>query len=36
MGYKILTLSPGSTSTKVALFDDTKEILRLNVTHPAE
>mgnify|MGYP004466034507 FL=1 len=36
MGYKILTLSPGSTSTKVALFDDTKEIFRLNVTHPAE
>ena len=36
MGYKILTLSPGSTSTKVALFDNTEEIFRLNVTHPAE
>ena len=36
MGYKILTLSPGSTSTKVALFDNTEEIFRLNVTHAAE
>lgn len=36
MGYKILTLSPGSTSTKVAVFDGTEASFRLNVTHPAE
>lgn len=36
MGYKILTLSPGSTSTKVAVFDGTEALFRLNVTHPAE
>lgn len=36
MGHKILTLSPGSTSTKVAVFDDDTAIFRLNVTHPAE
>lgn len=36
MGYKILTLSPGSTSTKVAVFDGLEALFRLNVTHPAE
>ena len=36
MGYKILTLSPGSTSTKVAVFDGTRALFRLNVTHPAD
>ena len=36
MGYEILTLSPGSTSTKVAVFDGTEALFRLNVTHPAE
>ena len=36
MGHKILTLSPGSTSTKVAVFDGTEALFRLNVTHPAE
>ena len=36
MGYKVLTLSPGSTSTKVAVFDGTEALLRLNVTHPAD
>lgn len=36
MGYKILTLSPGSTSTKVAVFDGTEALFRLNVTHPAD
>lgn len=36
MSYKILTLSPGSTSTKVAVFDGTEALFRLNVTHPAE
>ena len=36
MSYKILTLSPGSTSTKVAVFDGTEALFRLNVTHPSE
>lgn len=36
MSYKIMTLSPGSTSTKVAVFDGTEALFRLNVTHPAE
>ncbi len=36
MSYKILTLSPGSTSTKVAVFDGTEALFRLNVTHPAD
>lgn len=36
MSYKILTLSPGSTSTKVAVFDGDQALFRLNVTHPAE
>lgn len=36
MGHKILTLSPGSTSTKVAVFDGAKALFRMNVTHPAD
>ena len=36
MAYKILTLSPGSTSTKVAVFEGTEARFRLNVTHPAD
>lgn len=36
MTHKILTLSPGSTSTKVAVFDGDQALFRLNVTHPAE
>ncbi len=36
MAYKILTLSPGSTSTKVAVFEGTEALFRLNVTHPAD
>lgn len=37
MSYRILTLSPGSTSTKVAVFDDETPAMKVNVTHnPAE
>ena len=36
MSYKILTLSPGSTSTKVAVFDGTEAVFSINVTHPAD
>lgn len=36
MSFTILTLSPGSTSTKVAVFDGAEARFRLNVTHPAD
>jgi butyrate kinase len=36
MTYRILTLSPGSTSTKVAVFEGQECLMRANVTHPAE
>ncbi len=36
MSYRILTLSPGSTSTKVAVFDNTDPVFKVNITHPAE
>lgn len=36
MTYRIMTLSPGSTSTKVAVFDGTEPVFKINVTHPAD
>ena len=33
MTYRILTLSPGSTSTKVAVFEGEKALMRENVRH---
>lgn len=33
MAYRILTLSPGSTSTKVAVFEDGKSLMNANVHH---
>ena len=37
MAYRILTLSPGSTSTKVAVFEGTEPVFKANVRHdPAE
>lgn len=33
MAYKIFTLSPGSTSTKLAVFDGEELIFKANVTH---
>ncbi len=37
MAYRILTLSPGSTSTKVAVFEGDQAIMKANVRHdPAE
>lgn len=37
MAYRILTLSPGSTSTKVAVFEGDKTVMKANVHHdPAE
>lgn len=34
--YKILVINPGSTSTKVALFENEKKIFQTNVDHPTE
>jgi len=33
--YKILTINPGSTSTKIALFENDLEIFSVNVSHDA-
>ena len=36
MGYKIFTLSPGSTSTKLAVFDGEERLFKTNVQHDPE
>lgn len=36
MEYKILVINPGSTSTKVALYEDEKEVFSNTLDHPAE
>ncbi|MGB9824159.1 MAG: butyrate kinase [Candidatus Hydrothermia bacterium] len=36
MGFKILVINPGSTSTKVALFEDEEQLFSVNISHPAE
>ena len=36
MDYKILVINPGSTSTKIALFENDKELFNENVVHPQE
>ncbi len=35
MGFKILAINPGSTSTKIALFDDSTQIFKTNIEHPS-
>jgi butyrate kinase len=35
MSYKILTINPGSTSTKIGVYYDTTEILSQNINHSA-
>ncbi len=35
MGYKILTINPGSTSTKVGCFEDDRELFSFNMSHDA-
>ena len=35
MSYRVLAINPGSTSTKIALFDGEQEIFKKNVTHDA-
>ena len=34
--YKILTVNPGSTSTKIGVFEDEKEVLVKNIHHETE
>lgn len=36
MAYKILTINPGSTSTKVALFEDENQVFKKNIKHSTE
>lgn len=36
MGYKILAINPGSTSTKIALYDDERSLLDLTLRHTTE
>ena len=36
MGYKIFTLSPGSTSTKLAVFDGEERLFKANVQHDVD
>lgn len=36
MPYKILTINPGSTSTKIGLYENTTEVLSQNINHSAE
>ncbi len=34
--YRVLAINPGSTSTKIALYDNEEEIFKQNLTHEAE
>ena len=34
--YKVFAINPGSTSTKVAMFEGEKEIFARNISHDAE
>lgn len=36
MGYKILAINPGSTSTKIALYEEEKEVFVKTLDHPIE
>lgn len=36
MTFKILTINPGSTSTKIAVFEDEKEVFSKTLRHSAE
>ncbi|MGL4654867.1 MAG: butyrate kinase [Sarcina sp.] len=36
MGYKLLVINPGSTSTKIAVYDDNKEVFEETLRHQAE
>ena len=34
--FKILAINPGSTSTKIAVYENERELLKKNIIHPAE
>ncbi len=34
--YRILAINPGSTSTKIAVYENSKEMFSLTINHPAE
>jgi butyrate kinase len=34
--YRVLAVNPGSTSTKIAVFDGAEKVFSVNLTHPAE
>ncbi len=34
--YRLFVINPGSTSTKIALFENDKEVFSANVSHPAD
>ncbi|MGB9893558.1 MAG: butyrate kinase, partial [Candidatus Saccharicenans sp.] len=36
MSYRILVINPGSTSTKIAVFNDESEVFKVNLSHPLE
>lgn len=36
MTYRILAVNPGSTSTKIALFDDEHKVMAQNIAHPPQ
>lgn len=36
MAYKILTINPGSTSTKIAVFEDETQVFKTNLKHSTE
>lgn len=36
MSFKILAINPGSTSTKIAVYEDDKELFTESITHPDE
>lgn len=36
MGYKVFAINPGSTSTKIAMFEGEKALFSVNVSHDAE
>ena len=36
MAYKILTINPGSTSTKIAVFEGEEQLFKKNIKHSAE
>ncbi|MDD8020442.1 MAG: butyrate kinase [Acidobacteriota bacterium] len=36
MSWRILVINPGSTSTKIAVYDDEVELFKTNISHPIE